>query len=335
MKINKLLTLSILSVVLLGMGNANADDKKIPVIITNTHVENHPINIGFSAFKEYIEKNTDGRYDVQILPNSSTGPNEKGIKLLRDNKIQFMGVCSAYLEEYDKIYTFFSIPYLFKSEESYKEFIKDPKVIEKLSVNVQKDGFRPVVSFNCGARNFYSKYPIRSVEDLKGRTIRIQSGTINDEMMEAFGAKGYFMNFPEVYSALVRGIIDGAENNEIVLIDQKHGEICKYYTYDGHQMMPELVIASEKFMNSLDEADLKIFTDAAKHAQEVEFSAWEKRIDRAKELGKYIGVQFIDVDVDSFKEKMLPLHKKILEKNPYLKDIYEMAIKYNESITEK
>ena len=36
-----------------------------------------------------------------------------------------------------------------------------------------------------------------------------------------------------------------------------------------------------------------------------------------------MGVQFIDVDVNAFKEKVLPLHEQILEENPKLKPIYD------------
>ena len=45
-------------------------------------------------------------------------------------------------------------------------------------------------------------------------------------------------------------------------------------------------------------------------------------IEEAKEIAKDMGVQFIDVDVNAFKEKVLPLHEQILEENPKLKPIY-------------
>ena len=37
-----------------------------------------------------------------------------------------------------------------------------------------------------------------------------------------------------VYTALQAGILDGAENNELALTANGHGDICKYYSYDMH-----------------------------------------------------------------------------------------------------
>lgn len=44
-----------------------------------------------------------------------------------------------------------------------------------------------------------------------------------------------------------------------------------------------------------------------------------KQIVEAKEIAKDMGVQFIDVDVNAFKEKVYPLHEQILEENPKIK----------------
>ena len=150
-------------------------------------------------------------------------------------------------------------------------------------------------------------------------------------MMEAFGAAATPMSFGEVYSALQQGVIDGAENNELALTDQKHGEVCKYFSYDGHQMCPDLIVASEKFLSKLSDEDRKLFEDAAKEAQKAEFEAWHKRIAEAKEQAKKMGVTFIDVDANAFREKVLPLHQQLLNENPAMKAMYEKASAFDAS----
>lgn len=121
-------------------------------------------------------------------------------------------------------------------------------------------------------------------------------------MMKAFGASATPMSFGEVYTAIQQHVIDGAENNEFALTNNKHGEVAKYYSYNQHQMVPDMLIGNYKFLNNLDPED--------------------KQIVEAKEIAKDMGVQFIDVDVNAFKEKVLPLHEQILEENPKLKPIY-------------
>ena len=59
------------------------------------------------------------------------------------------------------------------------------------------------------------------------------------------------MSSGEVYTSLQQGIIDGAENNEKVLVDDGHGEVAKSYTYTQHQYTPDIVIISTKTWESL------------------------------------------------------------------------------------
>ena len=43
----------------------------------------------------------------------------------------------------------------------------------------------------------------------------------------------------------------------------------------------------------------------------------------AKDIAKGMGVEFLEVDVTAFREKVLPLHKEILNENPKLRPIYD------------
>ena len=54
---------------------------------------------------------------------------------------------------------------------------------------------------------FFSKFPIHTLDDFKGKKIR-QHSTVLDDMLGGLGADGQFVAFAEVYTALERGIID-------------------------------------------------------------------------------------------------------------------------------
>ncbi len=327
MKLKKMLGVALAVAAITGF-SASAE-AKTTVRISHTQIETHPDHIGFVAFKNYIESKAGDKYEVKIFPNSSLGANEKVLELVKMNSVQFLSVSTANIESFNKKYAAFSVPFLFTSEAAFEKFVTDPQVIEELGSDAKKDGFRPLGAFTAGTRNFYSKTPIKSVDDLKGKKFRVQAGPTNVKMMEAFGAAATPMSFGEVYSALQQGVIDGAENNELALTDQKHGEVCKYFTYDGHQMCPDLIVASEKFLSKLSPEDLALFKEAALEAQKTEFEAWHKRVAEAKEQAKKMGVEFIDVDANTFREKVLPLHQQLLSENPAMKSIYDKASAFN------
>ncbi len=327
MRMNKLLGVAAaVAAVLTFTASAEA---KTTVRISHTQIETHPDHLGFVALKKYVEEKLGDKYDIQIFPNGTLGANEKVLELVKQGVVQFLSVSTANIESFDKTYAVFSVPFLFTSEKAYEGFISQPEILEELSANAEKDGFRALGAFTAGTRNFYSKTPIKTVDDLKGKKFRVQAGPTNVAMMNAFGAAATPMAFGEVYSALQQGVIDGAANNELALTDQKHGEVCKYFSYDGHQMCPDMIIASEKFLKSIPAEDKAVFEAAAQEAQKAEFAAWHASIDGAKEKAKAMGVEFIDVDAGQFREKVLPLHQQLLKENPAIKALYEKASAYD------
>lgn len=99
-------------------------------------------------------------------------------------------------------------------------------------------------------------------DDLKGLKIRVQQSPASVNMVKAFGAAASPMSFGEVYTAIQQGVIDGAENNELALTNNKHGEVAKYFSYDMHQTVPDMLIANRNFINGLSEDELEIFKEA-------------------------------------------------------------------------
>ena len=50
---------------------------------------------------------------------------------------------------------------------------------------------------------------------------------------------------------------------------------------------------------------------------------WDAEIDAVKEKALEMGVEFVDVDKEPFKELLLPVTQKVLEENPDLKPLYD------------
>ena len=151
-------------------------------------------------------------------------------------------------------------------------------------------------------------------------------------MVKAFGAAAAPMSFGEVYTAIQQGVIDGAENNELALTNNKHGEVAKYYIYDQHQMVPDMLVGNIKFLNSLSNEERKVFDDAAKICNEVERKEWILQVNEAKKQAENMGVIFSDVDVNSFKEKVIGLQQQMINDDPKLKPVYERIQEINKEV---
>lgn len=306
------------------------DGKRI-IRISHAQSETHPEHLGLLAFKEYVEERLGDKYEVQIFPNEILGSAQKAIELTQTGAIDFVVAGTANLETFADVYEIFSMPYLFDSEDVYKTVMEDSDYMEQVYESTDEAGFRVVTWYNAGTRNFYAKTPIRTPEDLKGKKIRVQQSPASVSMVNSFGAAAAPMGFGEVYTAIQQGVIDGAENNELALTNNKHGEVAKYYSYNKHQMVPDMLVANLKFLEGLSPEEYQVFKDAAALSTEVEMKEWDKSIEEAKKIASEdMGVEFIDVDVDAFKEKVLPLHETMLNDNPKIRSFYEYIQTVNE-----
>ncbi len=126
-------------------------------------------------------------------------------------------------------------------------------------------------------------------------------------------------------------MIDGAENNEMALTSNGHGDVCKYYSYDMHQMIPDILIGNCDFLNGLSEEERQIFEEGFALVNRVEREEWVKAVESAKEkaAGEQ-GVTFLYPDTKPFQEICMPMHEMVLGQYPELVPIYNKIQEYNE-----
>lgn len=272
---------------------ASADGQRI-VRIGHNQSQNHPTHIGLTAFAEFINEKLGDKYVVEVYPSELLGSQTEMVQLCQTGAIDYCIASNAILETFSTNWSIFNLPYLFSSAEAYHAAMDDPEVTDPIFTASEKAGFTAVTWLDAGTRNFYTvDTPINSPADLKGLKIRVQQSQTNIEMMKLLGGSATPMGFGEVYTALQSGIIDGAENNELALTDNGHGDVCKYYSYDMHQMVPDIVIGNIAFMESLTDEEKEIFEEGYQIINQVQREAWtsavEAALDRAvneQEIGR-------------------------------------------------
>lgn len=313
------------------MGGCGVNGDKRIVRIAHSQSETHPEHLGLLKFKEYVEENLGDKFEVQIYPNELLGGQTKVIELAQTGAIDFVLVGTPNLENFADVYEVFSMPYLFTSEEAYHSVMNDVDYMQQVYRSTDEAGFQVLTWYNAGTRSFYSKKPVHTPEDLKGLKMRVQQSPASVNMCNAFGAAASPMSFGEVYTAIQQGVIDGAENNELALTNNKHGEVAKYYAYNKHQMVPDVLVGNLKFLDGLSEEEFEVFQEAALISTEEELIEWEKQIEEAKETAANdMGVEFIDVDVQLFKDKVADVQADMLAENESIRELYDHIQQVNE-----
>jgi TRAP-type C4-dicarboxylate transport system substrate-binding protein len=210
--------------------------------------------------------------------------------------------------------------------------MEDEAITGPIFESTKKAGFTAVTWLDAGTRNFYTvNKPIHSPADLKGLKIRVQQSPTNIEMMRLLGGSATPMGFGEVYTSLQSNIIDGAENNEMALTDNGHGDVCKYYSYDMHQMVPDILLGNWAFIENLPEDERAIFEEGFQIVNKVQREEWTKSVEAAKMRAlNEQGVEFLYPDTAPFQEACAPLHEEVISGNETLETIYAKIQEYNE-----
>ena len=310
---------------------ASASDSVQIIRIGHNQSTNHPTHIGLEAFEEYIEGELGDTYDIQIFPSELLGSQNEMVQLTQTGGITFCVASNCLLETFSDNYTLFNLPYLFASPEAYHASMDDPAIVDPIFESTMQAGFEAVTWLDAGTRNFYTiNTPIETPADLRGLKIRVQQSPTNVRMMELLGGSATPMGFGDVYTALQSQMLDGAENNELALTDNGHGDVCKYYSYTMHQMIPDILIGNLDFMESLSEEERAIFDEGFQILNQTQRDAWETAVEEAKNQAEQEqGVTFTYPDIVPFQEAVAPMHQEMLDNYPDLAPIYELIQEHN------
>lgn len=328
MKIGKriatLLLIGAISLVGVGCSQASGETKSSRVIrVALGQNEDHPQYKALVEFEKYVEEKTNGELDVQIFPNELLGATAQAVELCQTGAIDLVVAGLGTLEAFEDSYTVLNLPYIMDSTEHYREVMYDEEIMGPIYESTRESGFIGLTWFDAGVRNIYTtKKPINTPDDLKGLKIRVQTSPTNVKMLQALGASPTPMSFGEVYTGLQQSVIDGAENNELALINNKHGEVAKHYSYNMHAMLPDLLIVNASLLDKLTDTQAQAIIDGAKLANEYEVAAWEDAAKEAKEKAADMGVNFYYPDIKPFQEKMKDLHNEYTQ-DPEMKSIFD------------
>ncbi|WP_067516423.1 sialic acid TRAP transporter substrate-binding protein SiaP [Endozoicomonas ascidiicola] len=122
--------------------------------------------------------------------------------------------------------------------------------------------WRIVDTWYLGTRQTTTNRPIESIEDFKGRKIRVPNAKSNLDFVKYSGGSPVPMAFSEVYLALQTNSVDGQENPLPIINQNKFYEVQNYLALTNHILNDHSVVMSNDRWNGLNE-EQKGWLDAA------------------------------------------------------------------------
>src|ERR1039457_7243274 len=197
----------------------------------------------------------------------------------------------------------FSLHFIFRDSAHLIKVLADPAVSTEFRAMVkdQVQGAHVLDLMTMGLSDMHSKQEVRSIDDMKGRKVRVQATKTEDTLFPAYGAQTVHMPFGDVYTSLQTGVVNVAENGINVYLANKHYEVAPILSMTEHEANNSLVWVSDKLWNSLTPEQQGWVQGAADEVNKNQPAKAVELEHQSQEKLKSIGVKIVtDVDKSGF-----------------------------------
>ncbi|WP_137894275.1 TRAP transporter substrate-binding protein [Ramlibacter sp. 2FC] len=263
--------------------------------------------VGATTFCDEVEKGTQGRYKCQHFPNSALGGEREMIESVQLGTQDLVNTSTGPLGNFVPETKVVDIPFLFRDYDHARKVMDGP-IGQDLLKKMQARGLVGLAWTENGFRHMTnSKRPIVQAGDAAGLKMRTMENKVHMEGYKSFGLLPTPMAFPELFTALQQGTVDGQENPIPVILSSKFSQVQKHLSLTAHVYSPAVLILSPKVWEKLSEDDRKIFLAAAKKAAD----AQRRKVNDDEANGiaqlKKDGMQVVEkVDGESFRKAVAP-----------------------------
>ena len=206
--------------------------------------------------KEGIEAGSKGRIEVKVFPRNQLGTIASQIEGLQLGTVEAFIAPADFFAGVDPRFGTFSIPVLFKDPAHAEKVLLDPGMNKAILALGSDKNLQVVTVTTYALAHYFGKEPIRSLDDFKGKKLRVNATDAEREKMRRFGATAVAMDLGEVVPGLQQGVIDGTMSATAVYVIFKFYDIAKVLTEVHDTMIISTGAVSRAWLNKLP-ADLR------------------------------------------------------------------------------
>lgn len=228
---------------------------------------------GSIVFKDYVESRTNGDVAVEIYHSGQfCGNFRECIEGVQSGALE---ITISTIGGFGNLWEpgqVLDLPYLLR-DDRVAECVFDGPFVGQLRDKVLEEipGMRLMVVGNTGGwRNFATvNKQIKTPEDIEGQKIRTIPADIQKELVKLLGGNPTPIAWPEVYTSLATGVVEGTKNGITDIVSMKFEDHLRYITLDGHAYMAALWWMNDDTWNKLSDAQKRVVADGFAHLKTV------------------------------------------------------------------
>jgi tripartite ATP-independent transporter DctP family solute receptor len=225
--------------------------------------ENSHQGVAIDTFAREVEKRTGGRYKIQTFFSGSLGGERESIEAVQLGTQELTFTSTGPVPNFVPETRILDIPFLFR-DKAHARAVLDGPIGQEMLKAFDSKGFKALAWGENGFRHMTnSKHAVNTPDDLRGLKMRTMENPVHVAAYKGFGIITTPMAFPEVFTALQQGTVDGQENPLSVIMAAKFDQVQKYLTLTGHVYSPCIFLMNKGTFEKLAPADQQAFLAAA------------------------------------------------------------------------
>ncbi len=257
-------------------------------------------------FCDKVHELSGGKMTIELYADGLLGTEDACISNIQTGALECGDFSSAFTNLV-KSAGIFDFPYLI-SDRDQLDVLEEAGVIDFIRAEAESYNVKIVAMNENGFRQITNSVrPIYTPADLKGIAIRTPSNTLRVKTFEALGAVPTAISFSELYQSLSQNIVNAQENPVSQIISAKLYEVQKYLSLSNHVYTPGWICMNLDVYNSLSDAQRAVIDEAGSLTQAYVREQAAVQDEAALQLCIDNGMEVNEVDVESFREVVMPL----------------------------
>lgn len=229
-------------------------------IMASGYPENNFMTQNLRKWVEEVEKGTAGKLKITLHTNDSLIKLDSIKGAIQRGQVQGGEIRLGVYGNEDPMYILDGVPFLASTyDEAWKLMeAQDPYfkgLFDKAGMVISGYQVWP-------SQGFYTKTPVNTVDDFKGKKIRIYS-TATQRMATLLGFNATILPFAEIPQAFSTGLIEALFTSAQTGTDIQAWDNTKYFTDVGAILSKNALVFNKRAFSALPPADQKVLMDAS------------------------------------------------------------------------
>ena len=293
-----------------GLSPAHA---RVELNIAHAYPVGSSVGLGATRFADMAERLSGGYIDIAVFPGAQHGSELEMLEGVRLGRPEMVIVYPGYAAMFGSTFSVTGLPFLSTNSESAWEVLNGPVGHDILDL-MEPKGIKGLAWGVQGFRGFLTNgFAINSVDDLKGRRIRIAPSPLHDRTIRVFGGNPVPMAFSDVFSALQRNTIDGVETSYAAMADAQQYQVATHLAVSNHNFISAMYLMNLDVYNSLSPEHQEVIMQSALAATQTMSAAAHQTDENAIALMQANGITVTRPAFDPFVAGAKVVHEWFLD----------------------